>query len=138
MLKLTIKPEDSIFIGGSVVKNMSDSAIDIGVLTKAPILRAAQILKPEDANTPCKRVYLQVQNMYMFEKHEREDFTILQDMMNEIVAAAPSTGVLIAEIGDLVARDEFYKALTATTKLINYEAQLLAGALSANTPEPQE
>jgi len=63
-LKVELKPGERIIIGESIVTN-DDQRTRLVIEGDAPILREKDIMTVEDANTPCKRVYLVVQLMYL-------------------------------------------------------------------------
>lgn len=125
-LKVELKPGERLIIGNCVVTN-SDQRTRLFIDGKAPILREKDILTPETANSPAKRIYLAVQLMYIYEDVERmrKDYFTL---VNEIVTAAPSTTPIVDEINNEILTGSLYKALKAAKKLIQYEQDLLAHA----------
>ena len=125
-LKVELKPGERLIIGNCVVTN-SDQRTRLFIDGKAPILREKDILTFESANSPAKRIYLAVQLMYIYEDVERmrKDYFTL---VNEIVAAAPSTTPIVDEINNEILTGSLYKALKAAKKLIQYEQDLLANA----------
>ena len=62
-LKVELKPGERILIGESVITN-SDQRTRLLIEGAAPILREKDIMTPDRANTPAKRIYLAVQLMY--------------------------------------------------------------------------
>lgn len=125
-LKVELKPGERLIIGNCVVTN-SDQRTRLFIDGKAPILREKDILTPETANSPAKRIYLAVQLMYIYEDVERmrKDYFTL---VNDIVTAAPSTTPIVDEINNEILTGSLYKALKAAKKLIQYEQDLLAHA----------
>lgn len=125
-LKVELKPGERLIIGNCVVTN-SDQRTRLFIDGKAPILREKDILTPETANSPAKRIYLAVQLMYIYEDVERmrKDYFTL---VNDIVTAAPSTTPIVDEINNEILTGSLYKALKAAKKLIQYEQDLLANA----------
>src|SRR3954468_7226272 len=63
-LKVELKPFERIVIGGSLITN-SETRTRFMIEGEAPILREKDILTPEMANTPVKRLYLCTQMMYL-------------------------------------------------------------------------
>jgi len=51
-LRLTLKSQERVIIGGAVVKN-GDSRTELHVENKVPILRETDILSPKLVKTPC-------------------------------------------------------------------------------------
>ena len=125
-LKVELKPCEKLLIGNCVVTN-SDQRTRLFIDGKAPILREKDILTPETADSPAKRIYFAVQLMYIDEDVERlrKDYFKL---INEIVTAAPSTTPIVDEINNEILTGELYKALKAAKKLIQYEQELLGNA----------
>ena len=62
-LKVELKPGEKIIIGDCVVTN-HDQRTRLLIDGQAPILREKDILTPQRADTPAKRIYLAVQLMY--------------------------------------------------------------------------
>ena len=128
-LKVELKPGERLIIGNCVVTN-SDQRTRLFIDGRAPILREKDILTPETATSPAKRIYLAVQLMYL-----DEDTTKLQEkyfkLVDEILAAAPSMLPYVDEINNEILTGELYKALKAAGKLIRYEEDLLANAKSS-------
>jgi len=125
-LKVELKPGEKLIIGNCVVTN-SDQRTRLFIDGKAPILREKDILTPDTADSPAKRIYFAVQLMYIDEDVERlrKDYFKL---INDLVTAAPSTIHLVDEINNEILTGELYKALKAAKKLIQYEQELLAHA----------
>ena len=125
-LKVELKPGERLIIGKCVVTN-SDQRTRLFIDGRAPILREKDILTPETANSPAKRIYLAVQLMYLDEdtsKLQKEYF----ELVDEILKAAPSMLPYVDEINNEILTGELYKALKAAGKLIRYEEDLLANA----------
>jgi flagellar protein FlbT len=125
-LKVELKPGERILIGEAVVTN-SDQRTRLLIEGAAPILREKDIMTPERANTPAKRIYLAVQLMYTSREaqpHHELYFALIRDL----VQAAPSTWALVEGINNHILIGEMYKALKETKKLIAYEEELLRNA----------
>ena len=69
-LKVELKPGEKLIVGNCVITN-SDQRTRLFIDGKAPILREKDILTPETADSPAKRIYLAVQLMYIDEDVER-------------------------------------------------------------------
>jgi flagellar biosynthesis repressor protein FlbT len=125
-LKVELKPGEKLIIGNCVVTN-SDQRTRLFIDGKAPILREKDILTPDTADSPAKRIYFAVQLMYIDEDVERLRSDYFK-LINELVTAAPSTTPLVDQINNEILTGELYKALKAAKKLIQYEQELLAHA----------
>ena len=125
-LKVELKPGERLIVGNCVITN-SDQRTRLFIDGKAPILREKDILTPETADSPARRIYLAVQLMYIYEDVERIRKDYFQ-LINEIVTAAPSTIHLVDEVNNEILTGSLYKALKAAKKLIQYEQELLTNA----------
>ena len=125
-LKVELKPGERILIGECVVTN-SEQRTRLLIEGSAPILRQKDIMTPEQANTPAKRIYLAVQLMYTSREPQRHH-ELYFSLVRDIVQAAPSTWALIEAINNHILTGEMYKALKDTKKLIAYEEGLLRHA----------
>lgn len=126
-LNIELKPNEKIFINGAVLAN-GPSRAQITVLNDAAILREKDIYTEQQANTPCKRVYLAVQCMYMDPENAGQYQAPYQTLAAEVQDAAPSTQALIGEITQDIAGGRLYQALKVAKKLIEYEQELLKHA----------
>ena len=93
---------------------------------KASVLREKDILQPEDANTPAKRVYFPVMMMYLDESAAGRVYDEFALRLSEFMGASRNPQVLadcVAASRHVMAR-EYYKALMAARKLVDYEEGL--------------
>jgi flagellar biosynthesis repressor protein FlbT len=125
-LKVELKPGERVIIGDCVITN-SDQRTRLLIEGETPILREKDILTPETANTPAKRIYLCVQLMYLGKDSRPHHETYFQ-LIRDVVQAAPSTWPYVEAINNNILTGEIYKALKATKKLIAYEEGLLNDA----------
>jgi flagellar protein FlbT len=125
-LKVELKPGERIILGECVVTN-SDQRTRLVIDGEMPILREKDIMTPDHANTPAKRIYLAVQMMYLA-KNPGQHHDIYFALIRDIVRAAPSTWPYIEGINNHILAGEFYKALKEAKKLIAYEQELVGRA----------
>lgn len=126
-LRLDLKPNEKLFVGGAVLVN-GDARGTLMVLNDVPILREKDILTEAEANTPCKRIYLIIQLMYMDQSQLAHYHQLYWALVREVLAAAPSTTERIAAISDDVLAGRYYPALKLAADLIQYEKELVAHA----------
>lgn len=126
-LVIDLKPGEKILIGEAVITNDSQRT-RLHIAGDAPILREKDVMKSEDANTPCKRIYFIIQAMYLSKKPEdlHGDYF---EMVAEVQKAAPSCGIFIAQINDEIINNHYYKAMKLGKQLIEHEEELLNSAL---------
>jgi flagellar biosynthesis repressor protein FlbT len=121
-LKITLKPGERIILGGAVITN-GKKATSFLVENKVPILRQKDILTESQANTPCRRIYLVVQLMYIDPASLAWHHNTYWALVKGVVKAAPSTLSLIDRMSDLILNSQYYQALKVAKKLIEYEEE---------------
>jgi flagellar protein FlbT len=126
-LVIDLKPGEKILIGEAVITNDSQRT-RLHIAGDAPILREKDVMKTEDANTPCKRIYFIIQAMYLSKKPEdlHADYFA---MVADVQKAAPSCGIFISQINDEIINNHYYKAMKLGKQLIEHEDELLNSAL---------
>ena len=123
-LKITLKPQERIIIGGAVVTNGNmRSSLVIG--NNVPILREKDIMKKEDADSPCRRIYFVIQLMYVDDKNMVEHHNTYWRLVQDVVSAAPSMLGMIDQIGEYILSNRFYQALKLANKLMAYEQEVI-------------
>ncbi len=125
-LKVELKPGERMIIGESVITN-DDQRTRLYIKGNAPILREKDIMTPETADSPAKRVYLVVQMMYL-DKHPEQHHQSYFKLINDLIAAAPSTLPYIERINNKILTDTLYKALKEAKALVAYERELIENA----------
>jgi flagellar biosynthesis repressor protein FlbT len=125
-LKVELKAGERLIVGDCLITNTEQRA-RLLIDGDTPILREKDILTPETANTPAKRIYLAVQLMYLA-RNPRDHHEIYFELMRDITNAAPSTWPYIENINNHILTGEMYKALKHARKLIAYEQELLSHA----------
>ena len=118
-LKVELKPDERIILGQSVVTNVGHRTTLL-IEGDAPILRNKDILRPEDADTPAKCIYLAVQIMYLAGGPAGQEDTLIK-LLRDLREAAPSTYPAIERITNLLLTSSYYKALKEIQALIAYE-----------------
>ena len=134
-LKINLKPHERLIIGGAVVQN-GGSRCDLLVENNVPILRDKDILREQDADTPCKRIYFTVQLMYVDEKNLVVHHNSYWKLVREVVTAAPSTLGMIDQISENILSSRYYQALKLTQKLIEYEQEVMNNARKSTRSIP--
>lgn len=121
-LKIELKPHESIIIGDALITN-DDERTRFYIEGNVPILREKFILRESEANTPSKRVYFIVQQMYL-----AKDATKLNNFYIEYVRdlqkAAPSLKPLIDQITSSLLQGDFYGAIKNASVLVKKEDEV--------------
>lgn len=123
-LILTLKPGERIILAGAVIKNGATTA-HLQIENQVTLLRQKDILTEHEAITPCKKIYLVIQLMYIGDGLTTELAQVYWDLVRDVLAAAPSTNDLISQISAYILDSSFYSALKVAKKLISYEEELM-------------
>lgn len=126
-LIIDLKPSERAIIGNALVTNDAGRPARLHIEGDAPILREKDILREADADTPCKKIYLALQLMYL-SPDPKPLHGVYFDLVRDVQAAAPSTGVLLMKINDHLLNNQYYKALKEARHLIEHEKEILANA----------
>ncbi|MEM6383893.1 MAG: flagellar biosynthesis repressor FlbT [Pseudomonadota bacterium] len=125
-LKVELKPGERIIIGDCVITN-DKQRTRLFIDGKSPILREKDILTPETANTPAKRVYLTVQLMYLDGNVDNHADAFVE-LLGDYLKAAPSSAAIVERINNKILTGELYKALREAKALISHEEERLGHA----------
>jgi len=126
-LQLTLKPGERVILAGAVIQN-GPTVAHLQIENQVPLLRQKDILTEADATTPCRRIYLVVQLMYIGEGLTTELTQVYWDLVRDVLVAAPSTNDLISQMSTYILDSNFYPALKVAKKLIAYEEELIKHA----------
>ena len=133
-LKVELKPGERLIVGSCVITN-SDQRTRLTIDGRLPILREKDILKPEQADTTAKLIYLAVQLMYLegsFQATRTEYFSLV----NAMAMTEPKSIPLLDEINNEILTNNLYKALKASKKLIQFEKEQSRNAESSGAGVP--
>ena len=136
-LVLELRAGEAMIINGALVRFRTRSRIEL--VAKARFMFGKQIMAPEQADTPARRIYFALQTAYVGEEQER--MTALA-AAHELIAAfkAATTSVLAREILDraeaAAANDDCYTALKLARRIINHEDTVLGRVPSGRVAMP--
>lgn len=128
-LVIDLKPNEKILIGTAVITNDAQRT-RLHIAGDAAILREKDVMREEEADSPCKRIYFLVQCMYLA-RNPQEYHQKYFDMVREIQNAAPSTTSFFLNINEKIIEGHYYKAMKDARDLINYEQELINNAREA-------
>lgn len=122
-LKIELKPGERLIVGNALITNDKER-VKLFIEGNVPILREKYVLTEKDADTPCKKVYYVLQEMYL-----AKDPKVLHPeyfaRLKEIMQAAPSLMPLIDTVNNDIMGGDYYAALKDMIPLIEKEAELL-------------
>lgn len=124
-LKLSLKPGETFILNGAVVRNGDRRGVLL-LENQARVLREKDIMQPEDANTPTKRAYFAVMQMYLSGETEGAAFDRTLRSLADLIAVTPipEERELISEISAHVSAGNLYKALSKCRKLVQRDDSL--------------
>jgi flagellar protein FlbT len=121
-LKLSLKPGEKFVLNGAVVQNGDRRGVLV-LQNKASVLREKDILQPEQANTPSRRIYFQVMLMYIDQADAQKYYDEFVRRLSEFMGAIKNPEILAecVTISRCCLQKDYYKALLGCRKLIDYE-----------------
>jgi flagellar protein FlbT len=128
-LKLSLRPGERFVVNGAVVQN-GDRRGALILQNKASVLREKDIMQPEEATTPARRIYFPVMLMYLDQGENEDVFGEFARRLAEFMGAVRHPEVLaecVSVSRDVMAGD-FYRALMRCRKIIAYEDERLGTA----------
>ena len=125
-LKITLKPNERMIIGGAVVANGGRTGCNLVVENKTPILRQKDIMSEKEANSPCRRIYFTIQLMYIDQENELIHQDVYWKLVRQLIDAVPSLTGLIDQINQHILNSKYYLALKLAAELINYEQEIVS------------
>lgn len=134
-LVLELRPGEAMIINGALVRFRTRSRIEL--VARARFMFGKQIMAPEQADTPARRIYFALQTAYVGEEQERTGGLA---RAHELIAAfkAATTSALAREILDraeaAALNDDCYLALKLTRRIINHEDTVLGRSAPAHEP----
>ncbi len=134
-LKLSLKPGEKFVLNGAVVQNGDRRGVLV-LQNKASVLREKDIMQAEDATSPARRVYFPVMMMYLDEAGAARYYDEFVKRVGEFMGVIRNPDVLAECVGiskHLLAR-EYYKALMACRKLIEYEDERIGQNVVTGVP----
>ncbi len=128
-LKISLKPGEKFVVNGAVITN-GERRSSFVIQNKVSILRERDILPEAEVNTPAKRVYFPIMLSYLDPDKANTYYPEFVRRMTELMNAIENPDVQMACVQvslDMMNKD-FYRALSACRKLIDYEMHVLGGS----------
>ena len=122
-LVIDLKPNEKILVGDAVITN-DKQRTRLHISGKSAIIREKDVMKEEDANTPCKQAYFLIQCMYLARDASQYHDKYFE-LAKEIQHAAPSSSFMFLKINEFIIEGNYYKAMKQAQELIKLEEDLL-------------
>jgi len=126
-LKLSLKPGEKLVLNGAVLTN-GDKRASLIIQNKACLLREKDIMQPEEAVTPARRIYLPIMMMYLDAEGSEQYYNDFALRMTEFMGAIRNQQALATciEISREVMGGAYYRALMLCKKLFEFERERLS------------
>ena len=134
-LVLELRQGEMMIINGAPIRFRTKSRIEL--TAKARFLFGKQIMAPDEADSPARRIYFALQSAYIGSEEERVSGLVAA---RELVAAfkQATTSALACDILDralsAAAADDCYQALKLARRIIRHEDAVLGRAGAGSTP----
>lgn len=125
-LRISLRDGEKMIINGAVMRAVGRTQFVIE--NHAAILRGREILSPEEATTPARRLYFACMMAYIDPDARPAHQDQIIHLLRELLAAleAEDAKATCIRFASLVAVSDFYRALVECRNLIAYEAEALA------------
>ena len=134
-LKITLKPNEKMIIGGAVVTNGNTKNSDLIIENNVPVLREKDILNEKDATSHCSQIYFSIQLMYIDSENLTNHQQTYWKLVRELLKLIPRLTGHIDEINENILVGRYYQALKLAGELVNYEQEVLKHANADATTE---
>jgi flagellar protein FlbT len=125
-LVLELRKDDVMIVNGAPIRFRTKSSIELAA--KARFLFGKQIMAPDQAHTPARRIYFALQAAYIGTNEERErGLVAARQLIDEFQEATTSQSVRDTLDQALVAAeaDDCYRALKLARQVIRHEDLML-------------
>jgi len=138
-LVLELRQGEVMIVNGAPIRFRTKSRIEL--TAKARFLFGKQIMQPDQADSPARRIYFALQSAYIGTDLEREQgLATARDLVGAFKGA--TTSALAREILDealaAAEADDCYRALKLARRIIRHEDAVLGRVASIVKPREQE
>lgn len=135
-LKLSLKPNEKIYINGAVVR--VDRKVTIELLNDVQFLLESHVLQPEDATTPLRQLYFIVQVMLVNPQSAAEALDMFRRSLPLMLASFDDERICgtLKNVDRMVGEGHVYEALKAIRSLYPLERLALEGENDSLQPAP--
>ncbi|MBM3547118.1 MAG: flagellar biosynthesis repressor FlbT [Alphaproteobacteria bacterium] len=123
-IRVPVRSGDKFVVNGAVL-TLTEGAVEIQ--NSEVVLHGRDVMLPEDANTPAKRIYYWLMLMYL-DAPGRDSYRLrLLDDMNDFLNATTLVDVTksLGLIHQLIQNDDYQPAMIAARALMAFESELL-------------
>ncbi|HYZ33332.1 MAG TPA: flagellar biosynthesis repressor FlbT [Crenalkalicoccus sp.] len=142
-LVLELRPGDMMVVNGAPIRFRNRTRIELAA--KARFLFGKQLMPPEGATTPARRIYFALQTAYIGTEEERAGgLAAARGLIADFQEATTSRSAraLLAEALALAESDDCYRALKLARRVMWHEAEVLGlpppPSARADDPPPRQ
>lgn len=124
-LRISLRDGEKMIVNGAVLRSVGRT--DLSIENNAAILRGRDLMSPEEANTPARRLYFACMMAYVDQGELNGHHDNIIRLVSELMEAlqSPEAKSVCISFAQKVATGQFYKALGDCRWLINYETEAL-------------
>lgn len=124
-LRISLRDGEKIIVNGAVLCAIGRT--QLCVENEAAILRGRDVIGPDEANTPARRLYFACMMAYIDPDSIEQHQDAIIERMRELIGAlvSPEAKAVCVAFAEKVAAGQFYRALADCRWLIGYEAEVL-------------
>jgi flagellar protein FlbT len=126
-LVLELRQGDLMIVNGAPIRFRNRTRIEL--TSRARFLFGKQIMPPEEATTPARRIYFSVQTAYIGNEEERErGLELARSLVEEFQAmtTSPTVQELLERALTSAENDECYQALKILRRVMQHEDAVFA------------
>lgn len=125
MLKIRLRQGEKMVVNGAVLRAAAPTTLWLE--NDAAILRGREVMRPEEADTPARRLYFACMLAYLDaarrQEHQHDIIALLDDLLHAL--ESPHAKAACAALACDAANGQYYRALAHCRTLIEHEAALL-------------
>lgn len=126
MLKISLRDGEKMVVNGAVLRAVGRTSLWLE--SDAAVLRGREVMKPEEADTPARRLYFACMMAYLDPengpRHQQDIVMLLGDLLGAL--ESQEAVACCAAFARQIAQGQHYRALAECRRLIELEAVLLA------------
>ncbi len=120
-LKISLKPQERMIIGGAVVRNGSSGACHLIIENKVPLLRQRDIMGEAEATTVRRRIYFTIQLIYIDQQTPAPHIAMYWELVKRLLHQEPEQAGAVDRISGQILAGRYYEALKGAAKLVKEE-----------------
>lgn len=132
MLKIRLRQGEKMVVNGAVLRAAAPTTLWLE--NDAAILRGREVMRPEEADTPARRLYFACMLAYLDparrQEHQHAIITLLDDLLRALESSHAKAAC--AALACDAASGHYYRALAHCRTLIEHEAGLLGLAAAGS------